>query len=304
MFAIDVSKWNGWRNDFEKAKKDGVEAVIIRCNYGYSSNFKNMGYDETFENNFKGAKSAGLLVGVYTAAYAVTIEQAKEEARRCLNVLKGRNLELPIFIDAEFEEFAKGDNITDKINAYMQVIKDAGYKYGVYANLNWFRNYINQDKLLDGCNKWIAHYNSSLYKTNPNHYKGQYDLWQYGSEGYSVDGIGQASGGVDVNIIYKDYSIKKASWKRDAVGWWYQNADGTYKKSEWFLYLGKYYYFDERGYMLHDQFITLNNETFYLDDWGVCNLNYVKKIDGKLYAFDHRGALIKNKNINESGEIL
>lgn len=39
-------------------------------------------------------------------------------------------------------------------------------------------------------------------------------------------------------------------WQQDRTGWWYQNADGSYPKSTWQLINGKYYYFNERGYML------------------------------------------------------
>lgn len=42
----------------------------------------------------------------------------------------------------------------------------------------------------------------------------------------------------------------ESGWKQDSTGWWYQNADGSYPKSTWQLIDGKYYYFNEAGYML------------------------------------------------------
>ncbi len=40
-------------------------------------------------------------------------------------------------------------------------------------------------------------------------------------------------------------------WKRDSVGWWYQNDDGSYQQNQWFQDKnGKYYYFNAAGYML------------------------------------------------------
>ena len=39
-------------------------------------------------------------------------------------------------------------------------------------------------------------------------------------------------------------------WKQDDTGWWYQNEDGTYVKSEWSWIDGKCYYFNEDGYCL------------------------------------------------------
>ena len=46
-------------------------------------------------------------------------------------------------------------------------------------------------------------------------------------------------------------SALAAGWQADAVGWWYDNGDGTYKKSEWFTEAdGKSYYFGTDGYMM------------------------------------------------------
>lgn len=44
----------------------------------------------------------------------------------------------------------------------------------------------------------------------------------------------------------------ESSWKQDSTGWWYQNADGSYPKSVWQQIDGKYYYFNDAGYMLAD----------------------------------------------------
>ena len=41
-------------------------------------------------------------------------------------------------------------------------------------------------------------------------------------------------------------------WKQDAAGWWYQNEDGTYVKSEWSWIEGRCYYFNEDGYCLQN----------------------------------------------------
>lgn len=41
-------------------------------------------------------------------------------------------------------------------------------------------------------------------------------------------------------------------WRQDDTGWWYQNEDGTYVKSEWFWIDGRCYYFNEDGYCLQN----------------------------------------------------
>jgi hypothetical protein len=46
-------------------------------------------------------------------------------------------------------------------------------------------------------------------------------------------------------------SAYAGEWKRDDIGWWYQNDDGSYQMNNWFTDIdGKSYYFDGRGYML------------------------------------------------------
>lgn len=44
-------------------------------------------------------------------------------------------------------------------------------------------------------------------------------------------------------------------WKKDNTGWWYQESNGTYPTKQWSNISGKWYYFDENGYMVHDRWI-------------------------------------------------
>ncbi|HIV20010.1 MAG TPA: hypothetical protein IAC82_11990 [Candidatus Merdivicinus intestinigallinarum] len=44
-------------------------------------------------------------------------------------------------------------------------------------------------------------------------------------------------------------SAASEGWRKDGIGWWYQNADGSYAKDEWRLLDGVWYSFDQRGYM-------------------------------------------------------
>lgn len=123
---------------------------------------------------------------------------------------------------------------------------------------------------------------------------------------------------------YLNASNEPIGWIKDSVGWWYREPNGTYKKNSWSKINGEWYYFDNEGYaycekwlkykgewyyfdkdckMLCEKWLTVGEETFYFNDWGVCDLNYVRTIDGKQYAFNERGALIKNKIIEENGSI-
>lgn len=171
--GVDLSEWNK-SNNLKKAKNDGIQFVIIRSSFGYSDyGFQHKGYDLYFEENYKKATQAGLLIGIYHYSYARTIEQAKQEAKRTLKVINGRKLELPIFYDVEDGALLSNDDgvdnkqfVTDKILAYINIIQQAGYRAGVYANLNWFTNYIDTSRLPKNCDLWIAHYNKNLFESN------------------------------------------------------------------------------------------------------------------------------------------
>ena len=123
---------------------------------------------------------------------------------------------------------------------------------------------------------------------------------------------------------YLNGSNEPIGWIKDNVGWWYRLPNGDYAKSswskindewyyfgadgyayceKWLKYKGEWYYFDKDCKMLCEEWLTIGEETFYFNNWGVCDLNYVRNIDGKQYAFNDRGALIKNKIIEENGSI-
>lgn len=94
------------------------------------------------------------------------------------------------------------------------------------------------------------------------------------------------------------------SWKKISNKWYYFNKYGYALTNGWLLYKSEWYYFDKDGVMLSDTWLDLGTEKFYLNYYGVCELNYIKEIEGKTYAFDSRGALITDKKINSHGEII
>ena len=94
--GIDVSQHQG-NIDFGKVKAAGYDFVIIRAGYGKYASQK----DPYFEQNYAGAKAAGLNVGAYWYSYADSTANAKLEAEACLQVIKGKTFEYPIYFDLE-----------------------------------------------------------------------------------------------------------------------------------------------------------------------------------------------------------
>lgn len=196
--GIDVSKYQPSIN-WSAVKASGVNYVIIRCGYRGASTGALI-QDPYFTSHIKGAKAAGLKVGVYFFTTALTEAEAVEEASMCAELCSGYGINYPIFMDCEnsprpgYNSMSASERTTI-IKAFCNTIKSAGYTPGVYANKTWLSSYINTSAL-SGCKIWLAQYNPA----GPT-YSGRYDLWQYTSKGH-VDGI---SGNVDMNQSYLGY---------------------------------------------------------------------------------------------------
>lgn len=192
--GIDVSSWQG-KPDWAKVSNSGIKFAILRIH-------QKSGTDASFEHNYKGCKSNGILIGGYKYSYALTSAQAIEEAENVISVLGGRGLDFPVFYDLEWaQQRSLGKQAIENIAvAFLTRIKKAGYKAGIYCNLDWYNNVLSDALKQYDC--WIARYpasdNGSVQeRLRPNVGVG----WQYSSKG-KVPGI---SGNVDMDVFYKDY---------------------------------------------------------------------------------------------------
>ena len=79
-------------------------------------------------------------------------------------------------------------------------------------------------------------------------------------------------------------SAATEGWKQDSNGWWYQKADGTYPKNQWYKISGKWYHFNASGYM-QTGWLKLNDKWFYLGSNGAMRTGW-QQIDGKWYLFN------------------
>ena len=192
--GIDVSSFQG-KPDWTKVKNSGIKFAILRIH-------QKSGIDTSFEHNYKGCKSNGILIGGYKYSYALTPAQAIDEAEDVLSVLCGRGLDFPVFYDLEWaQQRSFGKQAIENIAvAFLTRIKKAGYKVGIYCNLDWYNSVLSD--VLKQYDCWIARYpasdNGSVQeKLRPSVGVG----WQYSSKG-KVSGI---SGNVDMDVFYKDY---------------------------------------------------------------------------------------------------
>lgn len=193
--CIDVSTFQKGV-DYRKVKSDGIKAVIIRAGYGREVYQK----DDEFDTHYKNAKAAGLKVGAYWYSYANSISDAEREARTCLECIKGKTFDLPIYYDLEDNSMRNlGKSTLTKIaEAFCEKIKESGYRAGVYANLNWFENYLDYNRLKSKYSIWLAQYNDINQL--------ECDIWQNSSTG-RISGV---SGNSDTNIIYNEAVIEES----------------------------------------------------------------------------------------------
>ena len=196
MLGIDVSKWQK-EIDWDKVKNEGVDFAIIRCGYRGSVT-GSLVEDPYFEQNIKGARAAGIKVGVYFFTQAVNEVEAVEEASMVISLVRDYELQYPVFIDTEG---AGGNGRADSLNveertavceAFCTTVKNAGLEAGVYASRNWYNNKLTVSTL-ESYAIWLAEYRSVPL------YQGYYQMWQYTSKG-KINGI---NGNVDLNVSYR-----------------------------------------------------------------------------------------------------
>lgn len=198
-YGIDVSAYQGVV-DWSSVADSGVNFAMLRIITGSSSNSTTL--DTQFENNYRRARRNGIKVGVYRYSYATTASAARREARKIIEALDGRTLDYPVALDMEASSVLNSTSKSDRtriVRAFKEEIESAGYRFVLYANLNWLNNYLDMNALSD-CEVWIARYRD-FDRGHGYTGGGKVTMWQYTSSG-RVNGI---SGSVDRDVCYKTY---------------------------------------------------------------------------------------------------
>ena len=183
--VIDVSEHQGVIN--WNAVKGNVDGVILRCGYGDDISSQD---DVQWKRNLAECERLGIPRGVYLYSYADSDAHAQSELQHILRLIKGHTFQLPIYLDCE-ESWTSG-YAARACQIICEGLKAAGYKPGVYANTNWWNNYLTG---VTAYTRWVAQYNSACT------YAGKHDIWQYTSGG-TVPGI---AGQVDMNWCYVSF---------------------------------------------------------------------------------------------------
>ncbi len=195
---IDVSEFQGVI-DWNKVAASGIKYAMIRAGFrGYGSG--KLVEDKYIDDNIRGASAAGIKFGVYFFSEAVTEAEAREEARVCIDHLAGYTPDLPIVLDVEhigYDE-ARADALdqktrTDVALAFVDEVRQAGYKPMLYTGLLVYFHYLDQARICD-LPLWYAFYSEYLY------FPYKMKCWQY-TDSATVPGI---NGKCDMSLWFTD----------------------------------------------------------------------------------------------------
>ena len=220
--GIDVSNHQG-TIDWNKVKAAGIDFAILKVGPVYGN------IDDSFEENATECERLGIPYGVYYYSYARSVKDANRDADRTLAWLGGHHPSLPVYYDLEDDyiledsDFSK-DKLTQIAQTFCNRMEAVGFKAGIYANLNWFNNYLNSPSL-SGYDHWVAQYNWRC------DYAGSYSFWQYSSRG-NVPGVnGPCDMSYCFNGSYLNVDDGKMHIQYEAhvsnIGWMSSKRDGS-----------------------------------------------------------------------------
>lgn len=207
--GIDVSKNQGANFSLKEARNEGFEFAILRG--GGSTYADHILYKDTcFEKFYSDAKSIGIPVGAYWVTTAMNESEAKAEARYFMNtVLKGKQFELPIFMDVEYNpQLSLGKRkLTEIVKTWLKELEKNGWYPGIYCTPYFFSSSMYDAELFDYPH-WAAYYGTYCAYTTEK----CLGFWQYGGNVNKLRSNLVTGVVCDQNLMYQNFPeiIKKA----------------------------------------------------------------------------------------------
>lgn len=190
--------------DYDKIARQ-ISFAILRVGFTGWGTGSSLNADQSFEKHYTELSKRGVPIGVYWYSCANTPEEGVAEAKKLLDLIKGKKIEYPVYWDSEDNHHQRPSSkaaLTAAARAFCETIEKARYYVGIYASASWLYSELDMVALKD-FDVWVAHYGVST----PG-YRGAFGMWQHTSSG-SLDGY---AGRLDLNIAYKDYkAIIKAA---------------------------------------------------------------------------------------------
>ena len=142
--GLDVSEFQG-NVDWVQVKNAGYQFAMLRAGYGFRTP------DQQFRRNASECNRIGLPAGAYWFCYALSPEDARQEADGCLEVIAPYRLEYPICYDIEHASvtYAEQNGVTitpalatQIVKAFCNRIEERGYFAMYYSNQNFLETYL------------------------------------------------------------------------------------------------------------------------------------------------------------------
>ena len=186
MYGIDVSEHNPLDIDITK-----YDYVIIRACWG-----TNM--DKKAEQWRKKCEEHGIPYGVYLYTYALSVNDAVDEANYICDAIKGWNVKMGVWLDMEWDSYKESHGswnqtlCTAIAQVFCQTVQDRGYYTGIYASESVFGSYIQGCEQFD---KWVASWgtNDGTIQRDTSHMG---TMLQYSSR------VGAGGSPLDGNVSY------------------------------------------------------------------------------------------------------
>ena len=282
-YVIDVSEWQDNIN-WTVLKQNSIDGVILRVSHGLK-------VDTKFKSYLAEIKKLNISYGIYHYNTADNTVDALKQADFMLKILSDNNANpsLPVFTDIESNAGKCDLNAIAKV--YCSEFIKKGYLPGIYANTNYWNNYLT-DKSLNAYYKWIANYGTKANNSNatasstfkPKDSISNYMMWQYTSQN-KMNGI--LSTYVDSNVMFEWY-LKNDGWKQIDNKWYYY-SNGGHLNNGWVQVNNHWYYTNGSGEM-QTGWIYVNNHWYYTNGSGEMQTGWIY-VNNQWYYMDESGAL-------------
>jgi lysozyme len=197
--GIDVSYWDAGI-DWPKVRATGQRYVFVKATEG------DFYADPTFDDNWRGAKPAGLLRGAYHF-FRCNVDP-KKQATKFIDYVKSMNDdgELPPVLDLESNDGQTKDKILSRVKTWIDLVEAAfGRKPIIYSGQFFLQDYLSEagggpPAWTKDYPLWLAQYpNNYVEGSQPYLPRGWYKwtFWQYSEKGV-VNGINAK---VDLNLF-------------------------------------------------------------------------------------------------------
>lgn len=194
-FGVDLSHWNKVTSFLQVKHAIGNDGFIILKAGGGDTSYTFQ--DPLFNDYYEQCKRYGIAVGAYyySPKDMLSADHAEYAAQCFLKQLKGKQFEMPVFLDIENTDRKDKKAATDAAIVFCECLEHLNYFTGIYSSdISGFKERLQIERL-SPYTLWVARYGKE-----PSYVR-KYGIWQYTSAG-SIAGI---VGKVDLDISYKNY---------------------------------------------------------------------------------------------------